>query len=222
MLGECDEVDARPLPTSLRRPLPAFSLQNLRLQLRVTAAFVGPRKPCSFGSPRSAVVSASSKSRSAWPFSKGRAGRSRHPGGRQFLRNARSIVEGWGAGGESAEDGTRGAGRLAGSTRLSRPGISARRGSMSHNAFRGSRSKCSRARAPLVTALPRAPSTLRLFWGPRRCRTRKQCPCGASRFSSRCLRGSARRGGNLCIGSICGRRESFSAGGIQARSSMTF
>ena len=98
-----------------RRLRSRFRICVTLLQLRTMVVFVAPRRVCSFGSRRSAVVSVSSKSSIGMAvFERSNGGVRATQSGRQFLRTARSILEQVEALAATAQSTGRGeAGRLA-------------------------------------------------------------------------------------------------------------
>jgi DNA-binding transcriptional LysR family regulator len=96
VLGECDEVDARTLHASFRRPPPAFSLQNLRYAL--SAADYGSFRRAAEAlllrqSTLSRCVRQLEESIGMAVFERSSGGVRATQAGRQFLRSARSILE---------------------------------------------------------------------------------------------------------------------------------
>jgi hypothetical protein len=227
VLDECDEDDGRTLHMSFRKPSPAFSLQNLRYAL--AAADYGSFRRAAEAlllrqSTLSRCVRQLEESIGMAVFERSSGGVRATQAGRQFLRSARLIFEQVEALAARTQSTGRGeAGRLAvgfytslaaGNLRATLIDVSQRFPRLELEMFESSRVR-------LVRRYETEWSTLRLFPGPPRCRNRKQCRCGASAFSSRCLKVTRSPSGNRCIGSICGRRRSFSADGIRVRSCMT-
>src|SRR5271168_3708410 len=108
-------------PFKDRRPRSLYKIYVTLLQLRITVAFAAPRKPCFFGSRHSAVVSVSSKNRSAWPCSKGRAEAFKQP--KRAVSSSAARVQFWSRWKRWRQERTaraaaRPAGLRSGSTRL--------------------------------------------------------------------------------------------------------
>jgi DNA-binding transcriptional LysR family regulator len=96
VLGECDDVDARTLRTSFRRPSLAFSLQNLRYAL--AAADYGSFRRAAEAlllrqSTLSRCIRQLEESIGMAVFERSSGGVRATQSGRQFLRTARSILE---------------------------------------------------------------------------------------------------------------------------------
>jgi DNA-binding transcriptional LysR family regulator len=96
VLDECDEVDAGTLRASFRRPLPAFSLQNLRYAL--AAADYGSFRRAAEAlllrqSTLSRCVRQLEESIGTAVFERSSGGVRATQAGRRFLRSARSILE---------------------------------------------------------------------------------------------------------------------------------